>query len=226
MFERRVDGLIVVPSGDDQSYFRTEIDRGTPAVFIDSPPDGCRADTALLDNRTGTRDLVRRLIAEGHRGIGTVTDTLNAYTMGERRAGAREALGEAGIDGGRHAARLHSDRPRSAGDAVGAMLDAPDPPTALFCGNNRILLGVVEEMVRRRTRLRLAAFDDFEFAPLLPRPVTVVGYDTRELGRLAAEMLFRRLESPGAETSNHVVPTYLVDRGTEPAPGRRSPPLP
>lgn len=215
LFERRVDGLIVVPTGGDQSYLRTELDRGTPAVFIDSPPSGCRADTALLDNRTGTRDLLRRLLAEGHRDIGMITDTLNDYTMSERLAGAREALGEAGIDGGRHAARLYSDNPRSAGDAVAAMLDAPDPPSALFCGNNRILLGAVEELARRRARLRLAAFDDFEFAPLLPHPVTVVGYDTRALGRLAAEMLFQRLNAPGAEPSNYVIPTYLVDRGME-----------
>ncbi|MFD0774378.1 LacI family DNA-binding transcriptional regulator [Streptomonospora algeriensis] len=213
--ERRVDGLIIVPTGEDQSYLSTEIGRGTPAVFIDSPPSGCRADTVVLDNRTGTRDLIRRLLAEGHRHIGMITDTLNDFTMRERLAGAREALEEAGVDAGRHAARLYSDHPRSAGDSVGAMLDAPDPPTALFCGNNRILLGAVEELARRRTRLRLAAFDDFEFAPLLPHPVTVVGYDTRALGRLAAEMLFRRLNAPGAEPSNYVIPTYLVDRGTE-----------
>ncbi|QBI56473.1 LacI family DNA-binding transcriptional regulator [Streptomonospora litoralis] len=211
--ERRVDGLIIACTGGDQSYL-DEIARGTPVVFIDSPPSGPRSDMVLLDNRTGTRDLFRRLIAEGHREIGTITDTLNDFTMRERLAGAREALREAGLESGRHAARIYSDRPRSAGDAVGAMLDGPHPPTALFCGNNRILLGAVEELVRRRSRLRLAAFDDFEFAPLLPHPVTVVSYDTRALGRLAAEMLFQRIGSPRTDPSTYVIPTYLIDRGT------------
>ncbi|GAA4943292.1 LacI family DNA-binding transcriptional regulator [Streptomonospora halophila] len=211
--ERRVDGLIVAPTGDDQSYLGAEIARGMPAVFIDSPPSGCLADTVLIDNRTGTRDLIRRLLAEGHREIGVITDSLNDFTMRERLAGAAEALEEAGIETGRHFRRIYSDRPHDAGDAVGAMLDSSEPPTALFCGNNRILLGAVEELARRRDRTRLAAFDDFEFAKLLPRPVTVVGYDTRTLGRLAAELVFQRLRRPRSAPANYVVPTYLVDRG-------------
>ncbi|MUL42011.1 LacI family transcriptional regulator [Streptomonospora sp. PA3] len=222
--ERRVDGLIIVPTGDDQSYLRPEIERGTPAVFIDSPPAGCQADTVVIDNRTGTRDIVRRLLAEGHRDIGVITDSLNDFTMSERLAGAAEALEEAGADPGRHFMRIYSDCPHTAGDAVAAMLDARDPPTALFCGNNRILLGAVEELARRRTRLRLAAFDDFEFARLLPHPVTVVGYDTRALGRLAAELVFRRLNGPRSAPANYLIPTYLVDRGMDPVPGWADPP--
>ncbi|MBB4929794.1 LacI family transcriptional regulator [Lipingzhangella halophila] len=213
--ERRVDALIIVPTGDDQSYLRAEIDRGTPVVFIDRPPAGLDGDTVLIDNRNGARELVRRLINEGHRGIGVITDSLNSYTMGERVAGVSEELAAAGIAEQAHFTEVYSDKPETAADAVGRMLDAPDPPSAVFCGNNRILTGALEELVARRSRVRLAGFDDFEFAHLLPYPVTVVGYDTRALGRLAAELTFQRIRTSTPPLTNYVVPTYLVDRGVD-----------
>lgn len=222
---RRVDGLIIVPTGGDQSYLGAEADRGTPAVFVDRSPIGLGGDSVLIDNRGGTSEAIRLLLSEGHRRVGVITDALNAPTMRERRAGARAELAAAGVADQAHFVELPSDLPATAGAAVTRMLEAPSPPTAIFCGNNRILSGAVGELVRRGSQVRLAGFDDFEFAHLLPYPVTVVGYDTRSLGQFAAELLFRRISEPGTALSSTIIPTYLADRGiAPPLPGpRRSP---
>ncbi|RNL82576.1 LacI family transcriptional regulator [Halostreptopolyspora alba] len=222
--ERRVDGLIIVPTGDDQSYLRPEIDRGTPVVFVDRPPTGLDGDTVLIDNRDGAREAVRQLLVEGHRDIGVVTDALNTYTMAERVAGATEELLAAGADPDAHRIEVGTDDPATAGAAVAGMLDAPDPPSAIFCGNNRILTGAIEELLRRRSGVRLAGFDDFEFAHLLPYPMTVVGYDTRALGRLSAELVFQRGHDSTRALTKYVVATYLVRRGVDPGlPHEREP---
>jgi LacI family transcriptional regulator len=214
---RRVDGLLVVPTGQDLSYLRTEAERGTPTVFVDRPPPGMEGDSVLIDNRGGTRKAVRRLIEEGHRRIGVLTDALNRPTMRERSAGAREALAEAGLLHHARFVEVGSDLPSTARRAVREMCLGHDAPTAVFCGNNRILSGAVEAVARspRSPQIRLAGFDDFEFASLLPYPVTVVGYDTRALGRFAAEMLFRRIREPETPVSTTMVATYLADRGLD-----------
>ncbi|QVQ54461.1 LacI family DNA-binding transcriptional regulator [Spiractinospora alimapuensis] len=210
---RRVDGLIVVPSGADLAYLAPEIERGTPVVFVDRPPVGLDGDTILIDNRGGARNAVRMLVTEGHRSIGVITDALNAPTMRERRAGARDELMAHAILSGSHLVEIASDDPATARRATATMLDLPEPPTAIFCGNNRVLSGAVAEVVARGENVRLAGFDDVEFAELLPYPVTVVGYDTPSLGRFAAQALFRRIQDPATTLSTTTIATYLADRG-------------
>jgi len=65
--ERRVDGLLVVPAGDDHEYMLPELRSGMRVVFIDRPPGNIQADVVLLDNVGGARSAVEHLLAHGHR---------------------------------------------------------------------------------------------------------------------------------------------------------------
>jgi LacI family transcriptional regulator len=210
---RRVDGLLVVPAGFDHGFLRVEVEMGLPVVFLDRPAGGLLADTVLLDNRGGAKAGVRHLIAQGHRRIAVLLDSMAVYTMRERVDGAREAMAEAGIP--RDAALLHDGvgDPDSAARTVGGLLDAAEPPTAFFSTNNRVTVGIVQELWRRGSDAALVGFDDFELSHLMPRPFTVIGYDTREFGRQAAQLLFRRIGGDRSWPTTTVLPTRLVQRG-------------
>src|SRR5579862_437926 len=65
--ERRVGGLLVVPTGTDFGFLAPEVELGTPVVFIDRPPHNLGADTILLDNMGGAKAAVAHLVAQGHR---------------------------------------------------------------------------------------------------------------------------------------------------------------
>ncbi|GAA3732039.1 LacI family DNA-binding transcriptional regulator [Salinactinospora qingdaonensis] len=215
--QRRVDGLIIVPTGNDQSYLQPEIDMGLPVVFVDRPPAGLNVDSVLIDNRKGARAAVEQLLSEGHRKIAVMVDSLHIYTMRERLIGAEEALCAAEVPPEDHIFEAWPHEPSDAAGVVAHLFDSPSPPTAVFCGNNRILMGAVAELVRRGEKTRVAGFDDFEFAGLLPHPVTVVGYDTPALGTLAAELLFRRIHGETLPPKHELLPTYLAERGIPPA---------
>ena len=210
---RRVDGLLVVPAGQDHSFLRREIDMGTPVVFLDRPPGHLLADTVLLDNQGGSRAGIRKLLAEGHRRIGVLLDSLNVYTMRERLAGAQDEFAAADL---RYDEALIRDGVKSPDDAarvVGEMLDLADPPTAFFCTNNRITVGALQELCRRGDDAALLGFDDFELSHLMPRPLTLIAYDPRELGRLAADRLFARIDGDQSWPTTTIVPTQLIERG-------------
>jgi LacI family transcriptional regulator len=210
---RRVDGLLVVPAGFDHCFLRIEVEMGIPVVFLDRPAGGLPADTVLLDNRGGAKAGVQHLIQQGHRRIAVLLDSMTVYTMSERVHGAREALAEAGIA---HDATLVRDGvadPDSAARAVGELLDAADPPTAFFSANNRITIGAVQELWRLGSDAALVGFDDFELAHLMPRPLTVIGYDAREFGRQAAQLLFRRIDGERSWPTTTLLPTRLIQRG-------------
>ncbi|MEO3744712.1 LacI family DNA-binding transcriptional regulator [Plantactinospora sp. B5E13] len=210
---RRVDGLLVVPAGEDHTFLAGEVELGTPAVFLDRPAGGLRADTVLLDNRGGARAGVRRLTADGHRRIAVLLDSTSVYTMRERLAGARDALTEAGAADDPLLVRDGIRDPATAARVVAELLDQPDPPTAFFSLNNRISLGAVEELHRRDSDATLLGFDDFDSARLLPYPLTVIAYDTHTLARTAAELLFRRIRGDRDAPRDVLVPTELVARG-------------
>ena len=106
--------------------------------------------------------------------------------------------------------------PRTAARAVGELLDPPDPPTAFFCLNNRITVGAVQELWGRESDAGLVGFDDFELSHLMPRPLTVIAYDTRELARIATDQLFRRIAGDDTPPSTTVLPTTLLKRGLTP----------
>jgi LacI family transcriptional regulator len=210
---RRVDGLLVVPAGQDHSFLRREIDMGLPAVFLDRPPGHLLADTVLLDNQGGSRAGIRKLLAEGHRRIGVLLDSLNVYTMRERLTGAQDEFAAADL---RYDEALIRDGVKSPDDAarvVGEMLDLADPPTAFFCTNNRLTVGALQELCRRGDDAALLGFDDFELSHLMPRPLTLIAYDPRELGRLAADRLFARIEGDKSWPTTTIVPTQLIERG-------------
>jgi LacI family transcriptional regulator len=211
--QRQVSGLIVVPTSADHRYLQAEMDLGVAVVFVDRPASGLTADAILIDNQGGAHSAVERLIANGHRRIGLLMDSLSIYTMRERLAGARDALAAAGIDDDPALLVDGVHSPDDAANAVRSMLDLADPPTAFLCGNNRSTIGALEEVWRRGASIAIVGFDDFEMSRLLPQPVTIVDSDTAELGTRAAERLFDRIDGIAAEPTEHLLPTRLVDRG-------------
>lgn len=210
--ERRVDGLLVVPAGGDHRFLIPELRMGTAAVFMDRPAGSLDADTILIDNVGGARRAVEHLLARGHRRIGMVGDAGTIFTATERRRGYVEAVAAAGIPVDEALLRLGSHDAVAADAAARALLALPDPPTAIFAGNNRITIGALRAIRASRPGTALVGFDDFELADLLS--ITVVAHSPAEMGRQAAELLCRRLDGDRSPPQRIVLPTRLVPRGS------------
>jgi LacI family transcriptional regulator len=211
--QRRVDGLLVVPAGQDHSYLRQEAQMGIPAVFLDRPPGQLLADTVLVDNRGGAQAAVQQLLGQGHRRIGILLDSLSVFTMRERLAGAQEAMTLAGVRYDEALVRHDVRTPDDASRAVTGMLDHTDPPTAFFCLNNRITVGALWGLYALGSAAGLVGFDDFELAHLMPRPFQVVAYDPGELARIGTEQLFARIAGDQSWPVTRTLATRLLDRG-------------
>ncbi len=211
--QRRVMGLIIVPTDASHGYLREEIELGIPVVFLDRPGVGISADEVLADNRGGAEAAIAQLVSAGHRRIGFLFDSLDIYTMRERLAGARAALKLAGvtIDDALVATNIHA--PEHAAAAISNMLALDNPPTAVLCGNNRSTVGAVEEIWRQNAGIEVSGFDDFEMSRLLPRTVTTVSSDTVALGTTAAAQLMARIDGDTSAPRRTLLPTHLVKRG-------------
>lgn len=217
---RRVDGLIITPSESDEAeYLREELDAGVPMVFVDRPPPGgIDADSVLTDDFGGARSGVGHLIAHGHRRIACFSDRDSLYSASERVRGYRDSLEVAGITV--DPTLIHSATPEAEGfaRALARMLAGAEPPTAVFAANNRSTIVLLRELVRHEMRPALVGFDDFELADAMSPGVTVVAQFPGEIGRTAAEQLFRRID--GARGPSHLTSlrTRLIVRGSGEVP--------
>lgn len=211
---RRVDGLVIIPAGEDHRYLEPELAAGVATVFVDRPAARIEADTVLSDSYGGARSAVSHLIAHGHRRIGFIGDQPRIHTAAERLRGYRAAMDEAGLPVDEAWVSLGPTDPARVWSAASTMLDADRPVTALFAGNNRVTVTVVRVLAERPRPVALVGFDDFELADLLSPAVTVVAQNSAQLGRTAAEMLFRRLDGGADRPRRVVLPTRLIVRGS------------
>jgi len=112
-----------------------------------------------------------------------------------------------------------------AGGAAGvfaALLEDDEPPTAVFCVNDLVAIGVQREIRRRRPDLigsiAIVGYDDIEVAAELATPLTSVRQPAHALGYRAAEILLAR-SAAGEPVKQHQVfqPELVVRSSSVPA---------
>ena len=109
--------------------------------------------------------------------------------------------------------------------AAHILLDLPDPPTAIFAGNDNMAAGVLQAAHQRGLTvpgdLSVAGFDDADLATILSPELTTVRQPLAELGRTGVSLLTRMLERQRVEALRVELATRLVVReSTGPPPER------
>src|SRR4029453_11595621 len=125
---RRVDGLVVVPTGAHPSFLQAEVAAGTAVVFVDRPGIGLDSDTVVAANARGTADAINHLLEQGHRQIGYLGDDPAIYTGAEPSPGYRHALEAAGVELDESLVRLGVGDVAAAEASAEELMHRADPP--------------------------------------------------------------------------------------------------
>ncbi|HET9221686.1 MAG TPA: substrate-binding domain-containing protein, partial [Roseiflexaceae bacterium] len=214
---RRVDGLIVVPTSRSQGGLAhiQRLDR--PIVFVDRPAIFHDADSVTVDNRAGARQAICHMAAYGHRNIAFLGDIADLWTSAERYLGYVEGLATAGLQLNPRMIRKNLRGIEAAERATLELLDdESQAPTAIFASQNLVTIGAIRALQGRGLQHRIAVigFDDFLLADLLHPRVSVIAQQPATLGRMAADLLFARLDGDRSPPQHIVVPTQLIPRGS------------
>jgi LacI family transcriptional regulator len=220
VLKRQVAGMIVCPVGQDMSYLRPWQKR-TPLVFVDREPGRLTADAVVQDDIGGGREATRHLISHGHRKIAFMGD--DAVTGLLRLKGWQQALAEAGLPQRTDLVHVGAVDTTTVAAALHRMLEAPDPPSAVFSSNARCTIALVPALqLLRRKDIGLIGFGDFPMAAALEPAVTVIHQDGDAMGRFAADRLFARLDQPARRLRRRtVLPVELVTRTSCAMPGEK-----
>jgi LacI family transcriptional regulator len=222
---RRVDGLILAPSGRPTAALDYLDEHRLPTVLVDRLIDA-GLDQVGSENTGPVADLVehfaerghRRIaLVAGHRGLATTVERQAGYLLGLRRCGLSPDP-ELVVDG-------HSET-ETARHAMHQLL-ALGPgrrPTAVIAGNNSMTIGVLAALrdagVAVPQDMALAGFDDFPWAELFSPGLTVIAQPFVEMGRRAVELLLARMADPAAPPVTVRLPPTFVHRDSCGCPDR------
>jgi LacI family transcriptional regulator len=227
--EHRVQGILITPvAGADARLARVQR-RGTPVVLVDSRSPTRGQCSVSVDDVLGGDLAVSHLLTVGHEDIAYISGPRAIRQVADRYEGALRAYERAGrtaeelrmIDVG----SLNVAAGQKAGAEI-ADLAAAERPTAVFCCNDLIALGVLQEMTRNRIRvpedISIIGYDDIDFAAAAAVPLTSVRQPRQQLGHTAARLLLDEAADDDTHQHRQVIfePELVVRQSSAPAPGR------
>ena len=162
--DRQLDAVILGTSWTRPVSVPDNLDQ-LPTVLLDCYAPGSLFTSVRPDDHSGGLAATALLIEAGHRRIGFINGVPSTYAARERERGFADALARAGLAYGPSLIRYGTYESNSGHHHAGELLDLPDPPTALFCANDRMAVG--------------AYFAILERGLSIPDDVSVIGYDNQ-----------------------------------------------
>jgi LacI family transcriptional regulator len=228
--EQRVFGILLAPALKSTPLIQEIRRRSTPIVLVDR--GSARGQCSVsVDDVIGGELAMAHLIERGHRRIAFAGGSLAIKQVADRLSGARRALTAAGRDPASllviETETLNVACGAQAGGEIATMAQR-ERPTAIFCANDLLALGVLQEMTRRRLTvpadIAIVGYDDIVFAGSAAVPLTSVRQPRIQLGQAATRLLIEEATEPTSHKHRQVVfaPELVVRESSQRAVGRRS----
>jgi LacI family transcriptional regulator len=217
LVEQRVQGILITPIDPEAPHLASAARGGTPVVIVDRTPRDEALCSVAVDDVLGGNLAVEHLLDRGHRRIAFVGGPESIGQVRDRLQGARDVLEAAGAPDltvlGTDATTVREGR-RAGERLLG--LGGSKRPTAAFCANDLLALGLLQQVVASGLRvpddLAIVGYDDIYFAGAAAVPLTSVRQPRHELGRRAAELVMDEAANPDHVHEQVVLLPELVAR--------------
>jgi len=215
---RGADGLLLIGYERSAALQADLVRRGVATVVAWAYDAAAGVPAVGFDNRKAMAGLTDRVLAQGHRRLAVISaDTAQNDRARERLAGVRVSMAAHGVPASQLDVVETVYAIEAGGAALARILEAPDRPTAILCGNDVLAIGAVLEAKRRGYRvpedLSITGFDDIEVAALSDPALTTVHVPHRKMGAAAARALLRAIAT-GEPAQSLELPTELRIRGS------------
>lgn len=215
-YSKRVDGIIIVPGGDNDEQVRFLTERDIPVVLLDKRIPNLNVDVVLVNNIEGSKQLIEHLISLGHERIGIIAGPFNSTTGKERLEGYLKALREHSIPEDKDLIKIGDFKKQSGCLLTLELLSLSLPPTVIFACNNLMGLGAMDALKERKIRIPeeigLVIFDDLPWFNHVNPPLTVVAQPSFRLGGIAGELLFEQVRKKRKKPKEVVLDVQLKIR--------------
>ena len=192
LISRPVDGIIIVPCGNDPAYLEQTNNQCVPVILVDRYYENSPLPYVVTNNFQGGCLATSLLIRNGHRDIACIQGPPTATPNKKRIEGYLSVLKENGLE----------DRATIVGNEFSVqngyletklLLNNEKRPTAIFALSNNIGMGVLKAVREAGLRIpddiSLIFFDNYAYLDFLEPAVTRIGQKTDEMGKMAVRLL-------------------------------------
>lgn len=211
---RRVDGLIIINPYVDERY--QSVPENFPVVFVGARARDKSFCSVSLDDEKAAYDATRHLLELGHRKIAMVTGPMAEDCCTDRSNGYTRALEAAGlpVDWG---LIIEGDWSATSGqDALLALAEEGNLPSAIFAQNDRMALGVLHTArdmgLKIPEQLAVIGVDDMPLSSYFDPPLTTMHQDMPRIGQEATRMLVKSIDKSIEPCTQMKLPAQLIVR--------------
>lgn len=166
LLDRQVEGIIYAAMHHQQVTLPDSIYE-MPSVLVDCFIADGRLPSVVPDEVAAGYTATSLLIAKGHRRIGLINLTVAIPAQVGRQQGYRQALIDHGIGYDENLVCHRYGEADAGYDGALHLMRLPDPPTALFCFNDRMAMGAYDALRK--------------LGKAIPQDVAVMGFDNQEV---------------------------------------------
>ncbi len=219
LLSRGIDGLILVGSNHDARLLPMIAQHGVP--FVETWTLTAGRPCVGVDNVSAAYELTRLLVGLGHLDIGLIAGVTDGNDRADaRKRGVLQCLSEHGLS---LKSEWLTERPYRVADgriAMRGLIEAPQRPTAIICGNDQLALGALIEAHAQHLNIpddiSIAGFNDLEFAAHTNPPLTTVRIPAAVIGAEAARLILRSIDEKQAPPSIEIAYQLMVRGSTAP----------
>ncbi|MGH2347462.1 MAG: LacI family DNA-binding transcriptional regulator [Chloroflexota bacterium] len=214
----RVDGVLLLGDllsdpGREEEMQRI-IQRHGHVVTVGGHPSVAGEVSILVDDQRGVELAMDYLVAQGHRSIGYISQSIGAESWEDRqrRSAYRRFLKGHNLPWSAEAELVVTNRMESSQDALRTLRTLANRPTAVFVANDVTALVTIKAALESGLRvpgdLSVVGFDDIPFSALCTPGLTTIRQPIDVMGRHAAGILLDRITGTlSAERQGQEIPT-------------------
>jgi LacI family transcriptional regulator len=218
MFANRVDGLIISIAMQTDTFDHLKLFRKKhiPLVFFDRAVPEIETDKIVVDDFAGGFRVTQHLIDQGYKRIGHLAGPQNLTTYLDRKNGYIDALLKNGIAFDDSLIIVNTLTSDEGVPAVQQLMSLPNPPDAIFCGNDTTALSVMiylrDKGIRIPEDVGIVGFSNEPFSKVVSPSISTIAQPGFEMGQKAAELIIRKIENKERTYQTITLPTELIIR--------------
>ncbi len=225
VFTKQADGMLLLGTDLPFDVSKPEQKNLPPMVMACEFAPELELPTVHIDNLTSAFEAVNYLTQLGHKRIAQISGPRTAALCQFRSQGYQQALRRAGLTYNPNYTAHAEFNFESGAKAIRQLLTQSEPPTAVFCHNDSMAIGAIQEAKRLGLRvpqdLSVVGFDDIQFAQFCDPPLTTISQPRYEIGRQAMLMMLELLKGHDIHSGSRLLETKLVVRGSAAPPAIR-----
>lgn len=196
LIQQQVRGVLITPADMKSDRLEVMRERGIAVTLLDREIKGRKQCSVSVDDVHGGQIAIEYLAGLGHKNIAWVCGPESIPQVADRGAGVTKAAKVAGAK--IETIRVPLMNAAKGEEAAKKILELDVMPTAIFCANDLLALGVMRALLANKVRIpeqvSVLGYDNIEFAPSAAVPLSSIAQPSYQMGVTAADLLLNECE--------------------------------